>query len=542
MRIRLILLALIAALTCPVLPSNAQAGATLRLATPVLAPPDLASLPLLDLDGRDLAENLYAGLFRYDAATHSALPVLAESWTTSADGLTWTLTLRDDIFWVRADPVSGQIAALRPVTAADVVYALRRACHPLKATPASPAVYVIAGCRMALQTNPLLVTDALVERWVQVEAPDESTLVLHLAFPATYLPSLLTLPEFRPLPPEAVEGRAGWSMVGSGPYTLTAWTPGQGMTLARNPFWPEALPGNVALVEVIFAADPVARAEMFARGEVQFTRLGSDAGAAANVLVRRGLTTTLLGFSTERAFVREVKVRQALAWAIDREALRTVVGAERALPATTLTPPGVIAGPLVESGVGFAPEAARAALAEAGYAGCTGVPERVELLAPPSAAPLAQALIGQWAAVLGCDPNLFTVRAQEEEALRAVARNLLDAGQGIARSHLWITSWTITYPDAQAGAADALHCRYGMFVSGLGCTPLDDLIELAGSGPSATERPALYARLEARYFGPAGEYPAVPLLATVEALGVSPDLRGVPDSGPAWWGAWEVLR
>jgi hypothetical protein len=33
-----------------------------------------------------------------------------------------------------------------------------------------------------------------------------------------------------------------------------------------------------------------------------------------------------------------------------------------------------------------------------------------------------------------------------------------------------------------------------------------------------------------------------PLLATVEALGVSPDLRGVPDSGPAWWGAWEVLR
>ncbi len=527
----------------------AQGGTTLRLAMPPIlgataqSPiPDPASLPMDALDARDLVENLFVGLFRYDAASQSAAPVLAQTWTTSDDGLTWTFILRDDIQWVGYNPDSGQIAVKRAVTAEDVVAGIRRACHPLKPSPDGPAMLVIQGCYTASQADPLLVDDTRVAGWVAAEAPDSTTLVLRLAFPVAYLPSLLAQPEFRPVPREFIDFMPAWpAIASSGPYVYTGWTPGESLTLVRNPFWPDDLPGTVERIAITYAAADEARADLYRSGAVDFARLGGSGPALMTqmpgaVFARRGGDVMVLGFSAERAFVNRLGVRQALAWSLDREAL--AAADPLALPVTTLTSPGAIAGPGEAAGLGFEPDAARAALASAGYGNCVGVPEVIRVAAPPELAAAAEQITAGWTATFGCVDGLFEVVTPPAETVVSLARGLVDF-ENTLRPHIWIAPWAAYTLDAHGGAADALHCRFGYFYSGLACGPVDALIDWAGEAVGE-DRADVYARLEGRLFGPAGTTPVTPLWAVAEYVGAAASLEGPADFGPAWWGEWSV--
>ncbi len=519
--------------------AGAQEGATLRVAarpisgaTAGIPLPDPQALPAGPSAARDLVENLFVGLFRYDAATRQATPVLARDWSVSADGLTWTFRLREDIPWVSFNAQEGAIQALRPVVADDVVAALRRACHPLKPKPSSTAIFIIRGCYAAMQANPLLTTDEQVAALIGAEAPDPTTLVLHLTFPAAYLPGLLTAPEFRPIPREFAAFTAAWPMqASSGPYVLTGWTAGERLILERNPFWPDPLPGNINRVEIAYADDP---GEVFAAGGADFVRLGAEAAPGASAL--RGDRVTILGFSTERAFVSAAGVRQALSWSIDRAAL--VADDPDHLAVTTFTHPGSIAGPEEAAAVGYAPEAARAALAAAGYPNCTNVPEVLKLGVPPGQESLAEQIIGMWSSVLGCQPGLFEVVRVRAATLRNIGRDLIDE-EASDRIHLWLTDYTPEHLDAHGGAADAFHCTFGYFHSGLPCGAVDALIDWAATSVADPgERADVYTRIEARLFGPAGTLPAAPLFASAEYVGVAAGLTGAGSYGPAWWGAW----
>ncbi|MBN1963993.1 MAG: hypothetical protein JW910_05070 [Anaerolineae bacterium] len=544
----LLILALLLPLA-PIRSAQAQGGGTLRLAVRPIAGvtdqapiPDPVQLAPDDLDARDLIENLYTGLFRYDAVTHLPVPVLVESWAVGADGMMWTFTLRQDVQWVSVNPDSGEVTALRPVVAQDFVTAILRACNPLKPSPASTAIYAIEGCYTAAQSNPLLVTDELVESWVGIAALDSTTLVMRLAFPLAYLPSLLTQPEFRPVPREFLNFTPAWPMLAAnGPYVLADWRLGESLVLVRNPLWPADLgAGGPERVELTFMAEGAARAEAFLAGDADVTRLGASGPSLTGletVQVRRGSEVTLLGFATERAFVSEVGVRQALAWAIDRDALAAANPLYVSAP--TLTAPGLVAGPPESVGVGYEPDAARAALAEAGFSGCSAVPEVIRLVVSGDDVPLAEQIVAGWTQTLGCGPDLFAIVPTPASTIQGYARGLVDAENTI-RPHLWLTTWRADTMDANSGAGDAFHCLLGYFYSGLACGPQDELIDLAGTVAGAEERPDIYARIEARLFGPAGLYPAVPLLAAAEYVGVGAGVRGVGDFGPAWWPDYQL--
>lgn len=546
---RLVLLA--ALLVLPLashLPARAQDGATLRLgmlpfrgATDRSPIPDPVSLASNATDARDLIENLFVGLFRYDSATHSAVPVLAREWSVGEDGLTWTFHLREDIPWVSFKADTGEISALRPVSADDVVAGLRRACSPLTPSPDGPAIFAIQGCYTAAQADPLLVSAERVAGWVGAEAPDSTTLVLRTTYPL-YLPALLTQPEFRPIPREFVDFTPAWpSIASSGPYVLTGFSLGERLTLARNPFWPDALAVHAERIEIGFLSDPDALAGAFANGQIDFARLGTPGQADVSVLdpaavhLWPGAKRVVLGFGVERAFVGQTRVRQALAWAIDRAAVAAAAGSDL-LPVTTLTPSGAIDGPEA-AGIGYEPDAARAALAEAGYPNCGRVPEVIQIAAPRALASLAEGLIAQWSAALGCAPALFEIVPTSADNVLAYARNLIDA-ETTTRPHLWLTTWTPETIDAASGAANTFDCRYGLFYSGQPCGAFDTLADYAAT-LSAEARQEVYTRLEARLFGPAGVYPAVPLWAEAQVAAVSPTLQGVGDYGPAWWGDWQ---
>lgn len=540
---RKLLLILLLALILPAPLAGAQSGtgAALRVATfpisgvtPQVALPDPITVPPSDLAGRDLIENLFVGLFRYDAAVGAAVPVLAKSWSVSDDGLTWTFTLREDFQWVNYDADSGAVQALRPIVAADVVAGLRRACHPLKPTPAGTIIFVVRGCYAAVQSNPILVTDDQVNGLVAVEAPDDATLVLHLAFPTTMLPSLLTAPAFRPVPREFVEFTTSWpGLASSGPYVVMESDPATGLTLIRNPHWPDPLPGNVETVTLAYTTDP---AGAFVAGDADFVRLAAPALDGMQV---RGQTVTVLGFSQERAWVSDLGVRQALAWSLDRQALFAADPTGMAI--TTLTHPSAVgAGDIAADVVDRDPDAARRALAEAGYPNCTGVPEIIGLAVPPDREALAQAMVAQWSAELGCQPALFNVVTVRPDALQDIGRDLIDEEYN-DRIHLWLATYTPEYVDAQAGAGDALHCTLGYLFRGGACDAVDALIDWAVATP-VEDRGDVYRRIEGRFFGPAGTYPVVPLTANVRAAGVAPDLTGVVLEGAVWWGDWMLAR
>ena len=80
----------------------------------------------------------------------SVAPELATAWSLSADRLTYTFKLRDDVSWVRYTPTGG-VQKLGPVTAPDVVYGVKRTCDPRTASTYAYVDYIIAGCK-ALNT------------------------------------------------------------------------------------------------------------------------------------------------------------------------------------------------------------------------------------------------------------------------------------------------------------------------------------------------------------------------------------------------------
>lgn len=517
----------------------------------VLLPPfgtlDPVALSAADQTGRDLVENLFAGLTRYDPLSNRIVPALAESWSVSADGLEWTFVLREDAQWVRVQ--NGVVVPARPIVAGDFVFALRRACDAPPPNPAAKTVFVISGCRKIATTNPLLIDDLFIARELGARVVNPRTLALRLEFPTPMLPALLALPEFRPVPRESV-GLAGadgdWAlpaaMLSSGAYALAA-RDSQSVTLLRNPFWRGA-EGNVERVTVTFAA-PEAIAELFVAQNADFARLEPAAAAIFAASMPESLISApstaviMLGFAAERPVTQREELRRALALAIDRRALSESIGL--ALPTWRLTTPAAADVTVqAEAGV-FSPEAAKAQLAAAGYSACR-LPERLELVIEdtPRMEALANALFAQWQAHLGCNIPNFRLTKRNAEVVRRLADGTFSTirTSDPIRPHMWLFTWSPDHSDITAWAGDGVHCRYGFLKSYVPCDEADQLVSAALLESDLARRAELVARAEARYFGEAGTFPVAPLLAELRFAARAPALQGVSAAAPLWFAAW----
>ena len=153
---------------------------------------------------RVMYHNVYEGLVRFDA-TGTIVPALAESYTTSDDGLTWTFTLRDDFPWVTHDPATGETAILTDeegnelyVTADDVVYGIKRTLDPATASTYAYVLYnVLNGAAVNSGEEGLTVDD------LGVAAPDAQTVVITLENPAPYFPGIAAMWIAAPMPAPA---------------------------------------------------------------------------------------------------------------------------------------------------------------------------------------------------------------------------------------------------------------------------------------------------------------------------------------------------
>lgn len=204
---------------------------------------------------------LYDTLVTYDEGT-TLVPGLAVAMPTiSDDGLTYTFDIRPDVPFVRKGEV------VRNVTAQDVVFSLNRLLRPdLVPTPSpvGPSFFsVIAGADDVLS--------GASETASGIAAVDEDTIEITLDHPDRTFLNALALPFGSILPAELAALDAGAfaaDPVGTGPFYLDSYVPGERVVLKRNPhYWREGVPKADA-IEMRLGIDPSAQLLQVQGGEL----------------------------------------------------------------------------------------------------------------------------------------------------------------------------------------------------------------------------------------------------------------------------------
>ncbi len=515
----------------------------------------------LDLSANDLVENLFVGLTSLNPETQRVEPALARSWEPLEDGLTWYVYLRDDVFWVRVDAVTGMLERIRPVTAADVVYAVQRACRADSGAPlgSRPAIFAIQGCREIYERDVTTLTLDFVQSTLGVRVLNDVAVEFKLTSDTAIFPTLLALPMLRPVPADlvALEGD-GWTQPAviwtSGPYALRPDSSiADGYTLVANSLWPLERGGNVETVEVTFEETSEQSFYAWQASELDLTQIPADVLAAASFgdntayrLLAEPVSVFLVA-SYEVAPLDNADVRRALSLALDRETLvREVLfpNGMTALPADTIIPPGTAALPHAEVGVGYNPIAAQETLARAGYPNCQGLPP-ITLLTDEAfdlSAGLARGILAIWESVLGCR-GVFAV---DQQPLLDIYADLQTQPLGSQpRAALILLGWQADYPDAHHWLADLMGCREFFPTAYLDqarpCIHADAHLLDAATLHDEEARADLYERALSEFFGPQGEMPIIPLYFFARPIAVHPWLDiGEQQAGPLRFDRWVV--
>jgi YVTN family beta-propeller protein len=275
--------------------------------------------------------------------------------TRSRDGKTYTFTIRRGF---RFSPPSGQ-----PVTAQTFKDSIERTLNPAMHSYSAGYGYLadIVGARRYMAGKASHIT-GIVARGGQ--------LTIRLTSPAGDFLSQVALPGFCAVPSNAPIKRNLRRVPSAGPYYVSSYTPKQSVVLARNPNYHGDRPHHFARIELMLAV-PAARAvHEIESGTVDYTQLGSDyyaftsairglvapraarygAGSAAaargaqQYFVNPEPELHFLVLNTHRALFSDVRLRQAVNYAIGRPKLAELGFADQPLPGTTADhylPPGM---------------------------------------------------------------------------------------------------------------------------------------------------------------------------------------------------------
>jgi peptide/nickel transport system substrate-binding protein len=262
----------------------------------------------------------------------------------SADGKTWTYTLKDGLKYDDG----------KPITSADVKYGIERSFAP-----------ELSG-GLGYHKSLLVGADSYKgpfsgKQLASIQTPDAKTIVFTLNSAYGDWPWVASTPAFSPVPKARDNPNTyGQKPAASGPYKIESYQQGVALNLVRNPGWDAATDtvrtaGPDKIVFKMSQDDTVAAQALIAdSGDAknsfgaQFVPAAQLAQAQGNPSAKSRLTTSqpgalsYLAFNTTRGALKDVKVRQALEYAADRQAyLVASGGAISGDPASTLITPGI---------------------------------------------------------------------------------------------------------------------------------------------------------------------------------------------------------
>lgn len=441
-------------------------------------PPSLDPSLATDTTSIGIINEMFLALTELDPDTQEATPELATDWSVSDDGLTWTFNLRTDVPWVVYQ--DGEVVETgEMVTAGDVVYGLQRTCDAETASDYSYVLYVVAGCEAAN------LGEAGADL-VEVSAPDDATLEITLAYPASYFPQIASMWIMRPMPQWAIEEFGDeWTEPGNmptnGAYTLAEWIHGDSLQQVKNPFWYgwEELDyvGNIDVIDWIMIEEASTSFALYENNELDSAGVPleqmdrANGGEFGDEFVNTARNCTYYyGFVTEKEAVSDVRVRKALSIAIDRKTLSDEILKGGQIPANTFTNPLNFGSPaedpeiapwaLSEEQGGLGYEAAlaegQALMEEAGYPNGDGLEITIGHNTSESHAKLAQAIQAMYSAAY---PGI-TVNIESQEW--GVYLDSLDAEAPLeSKPDLYRLGWCQDYPHANNWIHEVFHPEQG---------------------------------------------------------------------------------
>lgn len=461
----------------------------------------------------DVISALFEGLVAEDPVDLHPVPGVAESWTVSADGLTYTFHLRADARWSDGSPL----------TAADFVASWRRALTPSLAADNATLLYVLQGAEAFHQ--------GVLKDFAQVgvAATDARTLRVTLEHPTPHFLSLLTHTVWLPVPVSVISGHGSadergnpWTrpgrLVGNGPFVLKSWQPNQVIAVEKSPtYWDAA---HVRLQGIRFYPVDSRDAEerMFRSRQLHLTYVLPAAKLDAYrqehpELLRTDpyLDTYFLRLNVRVPALADPRIRRALSLAIDRAAITDKIlrGGQR--PAFAFTPPG-LAGYEPPAGAAFDPAAARQLLAAAGYPAGRGFPP-LEFLYNTSENHrlIAEALQEMWRRELGLDVHLVN---QELKVVQSERR----AG----RYQILFSDWVGDYLDPLA-FLEVMRGDSGNNYTGWASKAYDSLLFAAARTTDPAARNAQLRDAESALLADA---PLVPLYYNTHVFLLRPSVQG----------------
>jgi oligopeptide transport system substrate-binding protein len=305
----------------------------------------------------------------------------ATSLNVSPDGRTYTFTIRPGMTYS-----DGQ-----PVTAQDYAFAIKRACSPVVAGNYSNILFDVVGCQAWRTADTSKVSKSKLREMEQtvsnaIKALDAHTLRIQLLKPAGYFPYVMATWVTYPSRPDLVKaGGANWwknpkYYIGNGPFKVVSWKPRQQWVLALNESYFRGKPGIKTFIWKEVSSPETA---LLAYKQGQFDNIALDATLLPQVLgdptLKQQLhrqvaaTTFYIGFDNADKPFNDVRVRQAFAYAMNRQQYINQVANGVGKPAGQFLYPG-IAGYQTTFVQTYDPVRAKSLLAQAGYPNGQGFP------------------------------------------------------------------------------------------------------------------------------------------------------------------------
>lgn len=333
------------------------------------------------IDGGNMILHAFEGLLTLDE-NGQLKEGQAESWETSEDGLTWTFHLRDGLKWSDGTDL----------TAKDFVYSWQRVCDPNVAAPYAETVLgMVKGYDEAVAGD---ITK------LDVQAPDEKTVVVNLANPCSYFGELAAFATLNPVQQATVEANGdAWATsadtyISNGPFMMTEWVPGSHITFSKNPNYWNAEAIKLDKLEFELIEDSNAAYSAYTSGEVDMIKdvpteeipslQGND-----DFHVEPIIGTYYVSLNLQKEYFQDARVRKALSLAIDRNYVANTLMQGTYSPASSIVGSGWLdtdGSSFAENANGGTPyidndnfdanlEEAKKLLEEAGYPNGEGFPQ-----------------------------------------------------------------------------------------------------------------------------------------------------------------------
>ncbi len=487
------------------------------------AEPELLD-PAFASDGETfrVARQIFEGLVGTEPGTADPAPLLAKDWTVSEDGLTYDFTLETGVKFHDGTDFNAEAVCFNfdrwynfpeSVQSDDFAYYYGKLFRGFAEGPKAGEGIYESGT-----------ADGDDKVQIKLNSPCAG-FIAALSLPALSMQSPTALQEYQDDAASNVNTTEYSTKhpTGTGPFKFESWERGNQVTLTRNDdYWGEK--AKVDTVRVVAIEDPKARATAVEQGEVDGADLIGPADlqpledAGMQIMAREPFTVLYLGMNQKTKPLDDIKVRQAIAHAVDKEAVAAASLPEGSELAINFMPQSVNGWTEDVTTYEYDPEKAKQLLKEAGAEGTTiefNYPTDVSRPYMPSPADTFNVLRSQ----------LEAVGLKIKPVADVWSPDYLDKVTGSADHGLHLLGWTGDYNDSDNFVGVFFGTETDEF--GFNNKELFDKLAEARGIPTVEEQTPLYEEINQDV---ADFVPAVPIAHPAPSLAFGPDVEGYQTS------------